>query len=37
MDLFFNTNPCALKNINVIYPKINEFFGNMVLWQPTIY
>jgi hypothetical protein len=37
MDLFYNTNSCALENINTIYPKIDEFLGNLVSWQATTY
>jgi hypothetical protein len=37
MDLFCDTNPSPLKNINTIYPKTNKLLGNLVSWQTSIY
>jgi hypothetical protein len=37
IDLFFNTNMCALKHINTIYLKENELIGILVSWQTTTY
>jgi len=34
MNLFYNTNLCALRNIDAIYPKTNDFLGNLVSWKP---
>jgi len=37
MDWFCNTSPCALKDINTIYPKTYEILGNLILEQVTTY
>jgi hypothetical protein len=33
MNLFCNTIFCALKDINTICLKENEFLGNLISWQ----
>jgi hypothetical protein len=37
MNLFCDTSPYPLKNINTIYLKTNKLLGNLVLWQASTY